>query len=338
MAKILGASQAWQAVTERLGTRRLRAESVSDIRKMLVSKAAEYEIAKAQETKRFDDELENLVNELESRRVSLEADLVKREYYIDLDVEFFEIAILLLQNKTWIVQKILNKSKIQKHKAHVQRLKAKKKKIRWQLTNDITTLETAIKNKRDHKDSIIEDGCSSIKKDVELLKKTISSPELAGAEAELEIIEQLKKLPDNYYVVSGITLILDKAKRLDGQWLKSAQIDHLVIAPAGVFVIEAKNWSKEFSEHGSYFDPYQQVKRASHVCYMILKDPASKLKTKSMIVHKGAIPEKPEGSYTKVLRIEEMNNYILWHKESILSDAEIKEAISLLRVWSQEEF
>jgi Nuclease-related domain len=81
----------------------------------------------------------------------------------------------------------------------------------------------------------------------------------AGAVAELELIELLRKLPENFYIINDVKLSLRKGMKFDGEWLQSAQIDHLVISPAGIFVIEAKNWSKEFIKSGDYFNPYQQV-------------------------------------------------------------------------------
>ncbi|MDP1779212.1 MAG: nuclease-related domain-containing protein, partial [Anaerolineales bacterium] len=114
-----------------------------------------------------------------------------------------------------------------------------------------------------------------------------------------------------------------------GEWLMSAQIDHIVVAPSGIFVIEVKNWSKKFVQDSNFFDPYQQVERASYLCYKLIGEKYN-LKTRSIIVHKGFIPEKPSDSHAKVLKIGEVKGYILWFKESIANDQVVKDVTNWL--------
>jgi hypothetical protein len=155
---------------------------------------------------------------------------------------------------------------------------------------------------------------------------------MAGATAELELIESLRTLPNNYYIVSDVTLELDRAIHFDNEWLKSAQIDHMVVCPAGIFVIEAKNWSKNFVKEGGYFDPFQQVKRASYICYRLIGERYN-LKARSIIAHKGAIPPKPNDSQAKVLSIREVKSYILWFKEIIATD----QTVQLVANWLSKQ-
>jgi len=141
--------------------------------------------------------------------------------------------------------------------------------------------------------------------------------------AELEVIENLKYLPDNFYVINDVYVEIDRAIRFDDEWLKSAQIDHIVISPAGIFVIETKNWSKSFVEQRDYYDPYQQVKRSSYLCYKLIGEEYN-LKTRSIIAYRGSLPEKPKDSYVKVLPIGGIKDYLLWFKEKIVSDEDIE--------------
>ncbi len=163
-------------------------------------------------------------------------------------------------------------------------------------------------------DLLVEGKCQSSSYKVMSLEATLKSPELAGGIAELELIESLRTLPDNYHVISDVKLEIDKPVHFDGDWLKSAQIDHVVVAPSGIFVVEVKNWSKRFSEEGSYFDPYQQIKRSSYLCYKLIGESLN-LKVRNIIAYKGSIPEKPPDSHVKVLPIKEVKGYILWFKE-----------------------
>ena len=96
----------------------------------------------------------------------------------------------------------------------------------------------------------------------------------------------------------------------DEKWRKTAQIDTLVISPAGIFVVEVKNWSKAFTDANDYHNPYDQVKWAAYLCYK-----QTRTKTREIIAHTGHIPEKTQGSRAKVLHLNEVKNYILWFKD-----------------------
>ncbi|MBT7071667.1 MAG: NERD domain-containing protein [Anaerolineae bacterium] len=147
------------------------------------------------------------------------------------------------------------------------------------------------------------------------MQQLLSSPDLAGALAELQLAEFLSHLPENYFVIHDVQLSFDRAIRFDDAWRKTAQIDTVVISPAGIFVIEVKNWSKEFSESNNYHDPYDQVKWAWYLCKI-----QTGIKTRSIIAHTGHIPTKPKGSYAKTLHLNEVNGYVLYFKDRIISD------------------
>jgi len=144
-----------------------------------------------------------------------------------------------------------------------------------------------------------------------------NSPELAGAQAELSVIAQLYKLPAEYVVFNDIRLRATRYIHFTGGALQSAQIDHLVLSPTGIFVIETKSWSKNFVESGAYHDPFDQVQRASYLCYDTLKQ-FGKLHVRSIIACAGPLPQKPSDAKIKVLRVEELVGYIASFKEKEL--------------------
>jgi len=149
------------------------------------------------------------------------------------------------------------------------------------------------------------------------------SPELAGANGELTVIEQLRRLPGAYVVMNNVQLHATSHIRFNGALLRSAQIDHLVLSPAGVFIIETKNWSARFTQSGQYDNPYEQVRRAGHLCYCLLRKSFGKTRVRTIIVSLGNLPPSPEDSYAKVLRPEQINGYISWFKEVELSPERI---------------
>ena len=252
-------------------------------------------------------------------------------------MELLELSIQLLKEERWIIKRLLNNFKIKEYKAKINKLNADKNLSIRNIQTDVENKQKEIEFRKNNRDLIVEDQCKDIKDEIVLMEHILVSPELAGAIAELELIEWLQKLPDNFYVVNNIKLERYESIRFDGEWLTSAQIDHLVIAPSGIFVIETKSWSREFSEQGNYFDPYQQVKRSSYMCYKFLEDKLQGAKVRSIIAYKGSIPNKLNDSYAKVLKLHEVNGYILWFREKVLDDKKCESIAKLLNPNSFKE-
>ncbi|MBK6879263.1 MAG: NERD domain-containing protein [Elusimicrobia bacterium] len=144
----------------------------------------------------------------------------------------------------------------------------------------------------------------------------LKSRELMGAKAEVEVISRLSRLPAGHTVFNDLRLIANRYIYFDGAALQSAQIDHLVLSPAGVFVIETKRWSKHFVESGDYHDPFDQIRRAAYLCYDELREAFGKIHVRSVIACAGELPSAPEGSYVKVLPVDELVGYISWFRQS----------------------
>ena len=145
------------------------------------------------------------------------------------------------------------------------------------------------------------------------------SGELAGARAELDVIERLAHLPAWHTVFNDIRLTADRYIHFNGAPIQSAQIDHLVLCPAGVFVIETKRWSRRFVQSGEYHDPFDQIRRAAYLCYDQLRTEFGKIHVRSVIACVGQLPSVPEDSHVKVLAVPELIGYISWFRQAELA-------------------
>ena len=114
----------------------------------------------------------------------------------------------------------------------------------------------------------------------------------AGAHGEIRVADELAKLPDEFWVLHDVRLEAREPVKFDGVGLRSAQVDHLVVGPTGVFVIEAKCWSKDHAAEGTAFSPFQQVRRAGYLCYRLVKDEVGETSVRQIVVPVGA-PLKP---------------------------------------------
>jgi hypothetical protein len=155
------------------------------------------------------------------------------------------------------------------------------------------------------------------------LHDLLNSPELSGSEAELNVIRILNKLSDDYIILNNVHLHAHRYYYFDNNYLLSAQIDHIVLSPFGIFVIETKRWSNKFVESGEYHNPYDQVKRASYLCYKLLNQEFENIKVRSVIASEGKLPSIEENKFIKVLRVNELLGYITKYKTIELEAAKV---------------
>jgi hypothetical protein len=118
----------------------------------------------------------------------------------------------------------------------------------------------------------------------------------AGAHGEERVADVLARLSDEYWVLHDVRLVAKEPLQFEGKRLLSAQVDHLVVGPTGVFVIEAKNWSKAHASEERSFTPFQQVRRAGYVCFRILNDEVGETKVRQVVVPVGA-PMRTDGGH-----------------------------------------
>ena len=168
---------------------------------------------------------------------------------------------------------------------------------------------------------------SALDQTITHLRSLLSSAELAGAEAELAVIDRLRTLPSSVVVFNDVRLKATRHIRFNGIALISAQIDHIVLTPAGVFVIETKRWSQRFVDSGNFHNPFDQVSRANYLCYDLLRRKFGKTRVRSVIACDGKLPNAPRESYIKVVRPENLSSYILGFRNTEL----VPERFSALR-------
>jgi len=103
-----------------------------------------------------------------------------------------------------------------------------------------------------------------------------------GDEGEKIVIRELEPLEDNYYLINGIVL---PGSRGD--------IDHIVIGPNGIFVIEAKNYSGEIFCIGDKWER-QKTGRKGTVYDIKIGSPSNQVKRNAKMLKDLLIKNKRE--------------------------------------------
>lgn len=170
-----------------------------------------------------------------------------------------------------------------------------------------------------------------------------------GALAELKVAAELEQLPDDCILINDFSCNFYPAlfHRNTRDYIQSVQIDHLLITPAGIFIIETKNWSKYSMANPYLFSPVRQVKRANYAIYMTLSAHGGnrfgnhhwgnkKIPIRNIIVFNHNKPQE-EFEFVKIVETNELRSYINWFKPC-LSENEIYElADKLLRRTTRTE-
>lgn len=150
-----------------------------------------------------------------------------------------------------------------------------------------------------------------------------------GALGEQKVVKALENLSDEHFLINDFSVSFSPAiyNRQENDYIKSVQIDHILVAPSGIFLIETKNWSENSLENLSLRSPVQQIRRTSYVLFKLLNNEMSnyylgldkhhwgdrKIAIKSLIVMTNKKPQE-EFQYVKVLTLNELPGYINYFK------------------------
>jgi len=172
-----------------------------------------------------------------------------------------------------------------------------------------------------------------------------------GALGEQKVVKTLEALSDEYFLINDFAAYFSPAiyNRQENDYIKSIQIDHLLVAPSGIFLIETKNWSEKSLENLSLRSPVKQIKRTSFVLFKLLNNEMSnshlrldkhhwgdkKISIKNLIVLTNTKP-KEEFQYVKILTLNELLGYINYFKPIFSSIETQRIAEFLLKINEQK--
>lgn len=219
----------------------------------------------------------------------------------------------------WKTRKMRNtlNTKVNKYiKKSVRLHDIKEKRLQYLMTN--------------FEDAVIE-SCSSQLQDLDRKMDVIEGAKtlILGALGEHQVVKEINKLSDDYILINDFSITFHPAiySRRENEYIKTVQIDHLLIAPSGIFLIETKNWSDKSLESLDLRSPVKQVRRSGFALFKILSKAISsgnvilnghhwgdkKIPIKNVLVIINSKPNE-EFQYVKVLKLNELLGYIRYFK------------------------
>ena len=197
----------------------------------------------------------------------------------------------------------------------------------YELDKHLQEIQKEIEDKETNFDQRVD---KSSQPEIEQIKLTNTIIEenkdlLYGIIGEFRAQKVLRKLPDTYVVINDFCRRFTRAifNRKDNTYIKSIQIDHVVIGPTGLYLIETKNWSKKSVANQDLFSPVKQLLRSSFAVFIILNNSKrytdfpsfssswgeEKISPKNIILMLHNKPHQ-EFQYVKILELSEINSYI----------------------------
>lgn len=171
-----------------------------------------------------------------------------------------------------------------------------------------------------------------------------------GALGEQQVVKTLETLSDEYFLINDFAVSFSPAiyNRQAHDYIKSVQIDHILIGPTGIFLIETKNWSEQSLENLSLRSPVQQIKRTSFVLFKLLHKGIGnyhlhldkhhwgdkKISIRNLIVLTNRKP-KEEFQYVKILTVNELLGYVNYFNPIFSTNETQRIADFLLRINEQ---
>lgn len=189
-----------------------------------------------------------------------------------------------------------------------------------------------IKHLQINREAIIENNLAYLYREKDVLDRVTKEyrNELKGYYGELLVMDSLKQLSDDCYVISDVRITRESGYKFDGKMLKSARVDHILVCRKGVYCIETKNWTSSW-KYEDKPTPGEQARRASHLLYKYLKYTCNLrgIKVMSIVLYtNGTIKGKED--FVRFLRYDEFPAYISARPE-VLSDEEVNMIVDYIR-------
>ena len=305
-------------------------KNYSTSRQQIISK---HELSITQEKNDLNSEISQLDQLIKVKKTAIEEDLRK-----EIEQLQQQLNCLSTSSKN-IIRSLINYFKKHSLKRKIRNSELNfDSKISFELGQSINTLTE--KNNRYHfitshfNDAVQESSRASLW-ELERKKKVIDeiNSSIYGAIGEQKVVKELENLSNDYFLINDFCLSFSPPiyNRQENDHIRSIQIDHLLVSPFGVFLIETKNWSDQSLNNLSLRSPVQQIKRTNFALYKMLSGEIPgllnlnqhhwgerKIPIKNLIVLTNHKPNE-EFQYVKVITLSELLSYIKYFKPSFSS-------------------
>lgn len=206
------------------------------------------------------------------------------------------------------------------------------------ISNEIKNEEAFIDAYKTDKQSLVNKRAKPEIENLEYTRKVLENSKnlISGAIGENLVEKEIKKLSDDFVLINDFNLSFSSPLfyRKKNQYIRSVQIDHLLISKSGIFIIETKNWSKSSVNSISLRSPVEQIERFNFALYIYISNHISlkdhhwgekSIPLRNLIV---MINNKPVNKFkfVSIKSLSELNGYINYF-EPVFTTSELNEIV-----------
>ena len=152
-----------------------------------------------------------------------------------------------------------------------------------------------------------------------------------GTKGENKVIEELKKLNDNYHVLCGVRIAIPHYVTYNNlSRLRSAQMDFVLVCPRGVFMIEVKYWSNRFAKT-THKSPHEQTGKAGLLLWVKLQNRFKNIRVTNVLLSiQGNLKHDANHHSVHVTSLDSMIPF-LKKREISLNRRQVREMVEFLK-------
>ncbi|HWJ28273.1 MAG TPA: NERD domain-containing protein [Flavisolibacter sp.] len=318
-------------------------KNYTDVFKQIIS---QHEVLITQEKNTLSADIAILANSIKT-----EKDNAEKYFQKEIDDLKQQLDNLILSSRKNFIARIISHFK---KKTLVKQIRFREFHLDYEIAYAVRSLVESHKEKSNRhmyisshfNDAVTKSSQGSLR-ELERKKRIIDEVNscIYGALGEQKVVKELESLSDEYILINDLSLSFRTPvyNRQENEYIKSIQIDHILVTPSGIFLIETKNWSEKSLNNLNLRSPVQQVKRTNFILFKVLMEGISehklnlnqhhwgnrKIPIRNLIVLTKVKP-KEEFQYVKILTLHELIGYIKYF-ESIFSFSETEEIAKYLR-------
>ena len=283
-----------------------------------------------------------LVADISQLDSSIKADKTNFEKKLRKDIEELEQNLngFSASNNLNFIQRFVNYAKQWFYKRKIQHLELNlNSKVNYAIRKLVELHQDKINRYEyitSHFRDAVNESCIIQVRELENKQRVIDEikTSIYGALGEHKVVKELENLSDGNILINDFTLTFHPAiyNRQENDYIKSIQIDHVLVTHSGIFLIETKNWSEKSLSNLDLRSPVQQVKRTSFALFKILTGDIAnervnlnqhhwgdrKIPIRNLIVLINSKPNE-EFQYVKILTLSELLGYVRYFKPMFTS-------------------
>lgn len=307
----------------------------------------QFQIKKYTKEKRI--EIQNEIQKLNKDKNDLSKEyselISKKRFFLNNQKDKYEESIANHKHTFMgFIKKIFLKNKLKRLNQNFEKILNKPFKG---YVSKINKLENNINYLKNHTEEELKNRIHSfvMKTEYTVQQLDLNKSLIYGSIGELKAINVFKNLPNGYHVINDVRKEFHPPlyNKREADRIYSTQIDHVIVGPTGVYVIETKYWNSKSIKSEYLFSPIKQVRRGGFALFVLLNKNIRNSGRNPFLSHWGKskvsvnnillmtkVSTREQFQFVKILTLSNLINYIT-KRPVVLNTKQVEYIVDFLR-------